>query len=613
MIPETRLEGAMPSTDMLDENPTVSTECSNSETSPIASCNNYVLKKKDLEREDLQDECDYRRNFSDVPNFEYGSNSPLDLKSKQEATAISCISLVSMLMFSIFLCYADRIIMPSCIKSISEEFGFNKSDQGFILGLFYGGYIWTQIIGGYISDTSKLGGKGVLFFGVTFWSLCMIFTSFLSYMGITGFIICRIFLGVGEGVSFPALNSIVGHHIPSKYSSTVISIIIASSFIGGGFAAFVTPPMILSLGWRGPFYVFGLIGVFWSIVWLFLDVKSLSWTNKPSIYEFYDTKEKNDLEIQLPDFQFKKKLSFEISPKYQAKTDLLGSFSIGLDCLNKHEDEKRDSSIEYNIENLQEKKSRYWPIFNFVKVLLLNKSIFAIIVAQYCHGWTQFGFVTWMPIYFTDVCKVNSAYLGYYTTPPWVLQAFFVIFFGFLADKLVSSSIKPIIVRKLFQSVSMFVGAGCQLALVLLNNMGLTSASYAIMVISLMFIFNTMSGGGVTVYQFDIAPEFPAVVYAIGNTFGTIAGLFSVSLTGLILNRSEVNLQVIGSELGGSVLIERWKWVLAIYAIHNIIGGLLFVLLADERQISLNKQIKSNEGDAVSQLSIAKGENINEI
>lgn len=609
MIPEARLERAMPSTEILDENPTVSTECSNSEISPIASCNRYISGKENLEREGVQDDCVYKGNFLDVPNLDYDDNSSIYMKNEQENTA-SCISLVSMLMFSIFLCYADRIIMPSCIKSISEEFRFSKSDQGFILGLFYGGYIWTQIIGGYISDTSKLGGKGVLFFGVMFWSLCMIFTSFLSYLGIAGFIICRIFLGVGEGVSFPALNSIVGHHIPSKYSSTVISIIIASSFIGGGFAAFVTPPMILSLGWRGPFYIFGLIGVIWSIVWLFLDVKSLSWTNKPRIYEFYSVQKKNDFEIQLQDIQFKNKLSFEISPKYKANTDLFSQLSIGAEYLNKQELGKKDSSIEYDIENLKGKKNKYRKILNFAKMILLNRSIFAIIVAQYCHGWTQFGFVTWMPIYFTDVCKVNSAYLGYYTTPPWVLQAFFVIFFGFLADKLVSSSVKPIFVRKLFQSVSMFVGAGCQLSLVILNHMGLTSASYAIMVISLMFIFNTMSGGGVTVYQFDIAPEFPAVVYAIGNTFGTIAGLFSVSLTGLILNRFEVDLQVIGHGLDESMLIERWKWVLAIFAIHNIIGGLLFVLFADERQISLNQQSNKN---ADLDLSISKDEHINEI
>lgn len=609
MIPEARLERAMYSADMLDENPmaSTSTECSTSEVSPVVSRKQSVSRGKSFDKGSLQHDSSYEEGFLDASSFDYGDDSRLGPENRRETTA-SCVSLVSMLMFSIFLCYADRIIMPSCIKSISEEFGFNKSDQGFILGLFYGGYIWTQVAGGYVSDTSRLGGKGVLFFGVMFWSLCMIFTSFLSYLGIVGFIICRIFLGVGEGVSFPALNSIVGHYIPSKYSSTVISIIIASSFIGGGFAAFVTPPMILALGWRGPFYVFGLVGVIWSVVWLFLDVRSLRWTSRPRIYESYDSdsssKEKS-FEMQTHRLQKGKRLSLEFSSKLRERPDLLDSLSVGIQHLDQQVLDAKDASIEYDIENPKEEQGRYWQVQNFARILL-KRSIFAIIAAQYCHGWTQFGFVTWMPIYFTDVCKVSSASLGYYTTPPWVLQAFSVIFFGFLADRLVLST-KPITVRKLFQSTSMFVGAGCQLALVLLNYLGLTSASYAILVISLMFIFNTMSGGGVTVYQFDIAPDFPAVVYAIGNTFGTIAGLFSVSLTGLILNRFEVDLQAIGDELDGSVLIGRWKWVLTIYAIHNIIGGLLFILLADERKISLGRLKSQSSKEEVPEKSAGRG------
>ncbi|KAJ1612040.1 Na-dependent inorganic phosphate cotransporter [Cryptosporidium canis] len=599
MIAGARMIKPMYSADILDENPTTSTDCSNSEVSPVMSRQHSACREKDLEN-DARIGSGFGKGLLEASKLEHCDSPYLGFKSRQNPTTDSCLSLVLMLMFSIFLCYADRIIMPSCIKSISEEFGFSKSDQGFILGLFYGGYIWTQVVGGYISDTSKLGGKGVLFFGVMFWSLCMIFTSFLSYLGITGFIICRIFLGVGEGVSFPALNSIVGHYIPPKYSSTVISIIIASSFVGGGFAAFVTPPMILSLGWRGPFYVFGMIGVIWSIIWLFLDFRSLSWASKPRIYEFYDPRQKS-FETQVRSLQAERRLSAEERP------GIFGSLSVELQHFNEHE--AKAASLEYSEEHLKEKKSGYPLILSFVRALLFNRNVFAIIAAQYCHGWTQFGFVTWMPIYFTDVCKVNSAFLGYYTTPPWVLQAFFIIFFGLLADRLVLST-RPIIVRKLFQSMSMFVGAGAQLTLVLLNYLGLTSASYAIMVVSVMFIFNTMSGGGVTVYQFDIAPEFPAVVYAIGNTFGTIAGLFSVSLTGIILNRLETALQTVGGQSDGSLLIERWMWVLVIYAIHNIIGGLLFIFLADDKQISLTRQrFGDNKGYKGDQLSVDADKN----
>lgn len=44
--------------------------------------------------------------------------------------------LVLMLMFAIFICYADRTVMPSCIKIIGLDFNFSKSEQGLILSFF---------------------------------------------------------------------------------------------------------------------------------------------------------------------------------------------------------------------------------------------------------------------------------------------------------------------------------------------------------------------------------------------------------------------------------------------------------------------------------------------
>ncbi|KAK6590595.1 hypothetical protein RS030_142185 [Cryptosporidium xiaoi] len=534
--------------------------------------NEKVIREGDDSDNDLGIE--YRENNSRILKL----MEVLGYKYKESDSIVFYSSLILMLMFSIFICYADRIVMPSCIKSIGEEFRFDKSEQGVILGIFYGGYIWTQIIGGYISDTTKLGGKGVLFSGVFFWSLCMILTSALSYLGIIGFIICRVALGIGEGVSFPAVNSIIGRNIPQKYLATVFSIIIASSYMGGGFSAFITPPMIQRMGWRGPFYVLGLVGIVWSLIWLFLDVKGQKWSKAPRIIENNKDKDE-DLVVResVTDVELCKACNTSINEDDVNKTDQ--------SCNN----------IEFKLSTVKNSKIS----FKGIQKLLLNKNIFAIIVSQYCHGWTQYGFVTWMPIYYTDIHKIETGSLGFYTTPPWVLQSISIILFGYLSD-ISKYYYKPITVRKLFQSLSMFVGAACQLGLIALNRFGSSSPHYTLLVVCLMFIFNAMSCGGVTVYQFDIAPEIPAVVYAIGNTFGTIAGLFSISLTGLILNKSEYDIkQDIENTLKKVTqfsIIKKWEIVLLIYAIHNIIGGLIFIFLGDDKYISFeskqNKQIK---------------------
>ncbi|KAH8740592.1 Na-dependent inorganic phosphate cotransporter [Cryptosporidium ryanae] len=493
-------------------------------------------------------------------------------------------SLILMLMLSIFICYADRIVMPSCIKSIGDEFKFDKSEQGVILGVFYGGYIWTQIIGGYIADTTKLGGKGVLFSGVFFWSLCMILTSVLSYLGIIGFVICRVALGIGEGVSFPAVSSIIGRNVPQKYLATVFSIIIASSYMGGGFSAFVTPPMIQKMGWRGPFYVLGSVGIVWSLIWLFFDVKSQKWSRVPRITEINKDRSSN-----LDDDKGKIR-------EFTRDIELCKTSSFPTKKVEIKRTDQGYSNLEFESPPIV-KNNRL--SFRVIQKLLLNRNIFAVIVSQYCHGWTQYGFVTWMPIYYTDIHKIETGSMGFYTTPPWVLQSISIILFGYLSD-ISKYYFKPITVRKLFQSLSMFVGAACQLSLIAINKPGSSSSSphYTLLVVCLMFIFNAMSCGGVTVYQFDIAPEIPAVVYAIGNTFGTIAGLFSISLTGLILNKSEYDIKRDTGNLlmkdTQSNLVKKWEIVLLIYAIHNIIGGLVFIILGNDKDISFeskNKQI----------------------
>ncbi|KAF9413368.1 hypothetical protein BGZ94_000761, partial [Podila epigama] len=60
----------------------------------------------------------------------------------------------------IMISYADRSNMAVAIVAISQEYNYDKKQQGAILSSFFLGYILTQVLGGALAD--RYGGKPVL-------------------------------------------------------------------------------------------------------------------------------------------------------------------------------------------------------------------------------------------------------------------------------------------------------------------------------------------------------------------------------------------------------------------------------------------------------------------
>lgn len=50
------------------------------------------------------------------------------------------------------LLYCARVAMPICAVSLAEKFSWSKKESGMVLGSFFWGYCFTQVLGGYVSD-----------------------------------------------------------------------------------------------------------------------------------------------------------------------------------------------------------------------------------------------------------------------------------------------------------------------------------------------------------------------------------------------------------------------------------------------------------------------------
>src|SRR5712692_3357195 len=72
------------------------------------------------------------------------------------------------------LCYIDRVNISIAIIPLAREKGYDAAAKGLVLSSFFWGYLWLQLLGGWMAD--RFGGKRVLAAGVALWSVATFLT-----------------------------------------------------------------------------------------------------------------------------------------------------------------------------------------------------------------------------------------------------------------------------------------------------------------------------------------------------------------------------------------------------------------------------------------------------
>lgn len=159
--------------------------------------------------------------------------------------------------------YLDRVVISAALPQIQEEFGFSLVTMGFILSSFQIGYSLFQIPGGWLGD--KYGPRLVLAGMVVWWSA---FTAMTTVAwSAASMIVIRFLFGVGEGGAFPtATRSLSRWMLPAErgYAQGLTH---AGARLGGALAPVVAIFLITQYGWRAPFLIFAVLGIFWGAVW----------------------------------------------------------------------------------------------------------------------------------------------------------------------------------------------------------------------------------------------------------------------------------------------------------------------------------------------------------
>ena len=160
------------------------------------------------------------------------------------------------------ICYMDRSNISVAQPEIGKAFGLDKTSMGLVLSAFTWAYAIGQIPAGFLGD--RFGPKKVLTVIMSWWSFAAVMTG--AAIGMTSLFSARLLLGLGEAGAFPVASRGMQLWFPRSERGRIQG----TTHFFSRFAVAVTPlvagSIMLAFGWRAIFYIFGSLGVIWSLV-----------------------------------------------------------------------------------------------------------------------------------------------------------------------------------------------------------------------------------------------------------------------------------------------------------------------------------------------------------
>ena len=160
--------------------------------------------------------------------------------------------------------YIDRQILSLLKDTLDHTLHWSNEQFGQVNAAFQFAYAVGLLLFGRFID--RFGSRIGYAVSIAAWSLAAIGHSAVAT--ITGFMIARIALGLGEGGNFPSSIKAVALWFPKKERALATALFNAGSNVGAIIAPAVVPVLAFTFGWQIPFVVMGVAGLAWLVLWL---------------------------------------------------------------------------------------------------------------------------------------------------------------------------------------------------------------------------------------------------------------------------------------------------------------------------------------------------------
>ncbi|MCL4493351.1 MAG: MFS transporter [Firmicutes bacterium] len=173
---------------------------------------------------------------------------------------------VAFLMYTIS--FMDRINIGFGFSGMEKTLGISATVAGLAGGIFFFGYLFLQIPGGYLGV--HWSAKKFVTIALIIWGIFAVLTG--AVQNTAELLLVRFFLGVAEGGVWPATLALLAKWFPlderARANSYWMFCLPVAAIIMSPFAGFI----LAHLSWRWLFYLEGLPAFIWAVVWwIFID------------------------------------------------------------------------------------------------------------------------------------------------------------------------------------------------------------------------------------------------------------------------------------------------------------------------------------------------------
>lgn len=404
---------------------------------------------------------------------------------------------IGLLLFGVWtVCYADRMIISLAVVKMEEEFGWSNSADGLVLSSFFAGYTCTQIIGGVLA--ARFGGKPVLGVAVLAWSLLTLATPLAARSGLWVLVSCRVLLGLGEGVTLPAIHQVTAHWVPQRERSRFVGMSASGQYVGTALTLVSSP--LVDIWWPSVFIIFGTMGVVWLTLWQRYGGSSPAKMQSGRILE----DERRYIEQHLLPAD-------PILEEEEESSQLVAT----------HQPASAHTAVS----------SLPWRRF------MTEPACIAIYVVHFSHNWAGFFALSWLPQYLVKVVGVPLYSSGFVLLLPALMPFLGCNLGGVLAHWLQNSRGWPLMrVRKFMELVSSSAGMICVGYFVLEPR---PSANAFVLATCVSNFFGSFCLCSYFANILDIAgPQCVSAILGISNSIAAVPGVLANVLAGFWLDES---------------------------------------------------------------------------
>jgi sugar phosphate permease len=417
--------------------------------------------------------------------------------------------------FMYLITYMDRSNISVAQPEIAKQFGLSKSAMGLVLAAFTWAYALGQVPSGWFGD--HFGPKRVLTVIMTLWSATAVMTG--AAFGFGSLFGARFLLGLSEAGAFPVASRGMQLWFPRVERGRIQG----TTHFFSRFAVAITPliagSILLALGWRAIFYIFGSLGIVWAVGF------SLFYRNLPEDHRSVNRGELARIRGINPD----------------------GTIRLPA------------------ITNLATPWRR----------ILLSPNMWFISLGYFCFFFGSNFYLTWYPTYLREHLHMSIRSLGIWGSIPLFAGMAGDIIGGSLSDVIFQTTGKAKLARRVVAA------PGFLLASAFVIPAALTANRFSsIVCLAASFFFLEWVIGPAWAVPMDVGGQFSGTVTGVMNMVGALGGASTAVVYGSLFNRGLWVAPFLVS--AGVMLLGALIWIFLIDPERSVVGTALPNLAAQQ-------------------------------